>query len=207
MAEIPNVIPGEPIETNWGNEIRDRTLQRYQDITQRDLLIPIPIAGDLAYIIDDAQIQYYDGIEWLTIPDNRGMPGGFATQPSPFSKVLASSPTTMFEFGPYPPGDGVSFLLGYQADLVGIGATAASDEGVLSIVKNGSISVGVQSAAGAETAPEWSIGLSVFQLETFTATTTIQMRAARTGSNGTISIQGASAFVYALDNLVPSQAF
>lgn len=64
MAEIPDVIGGEYILTSWGNPIRDRTVQRYVDETQRDTLLPVPVAGDLAYMQNADSFEIYDGAKW-----------------------------------------------------------------------------------------------------------------------------------------------
>ena len=67
MAEIPDVLPGEPIEADWGNPIRDRTAQRYLDAAERDTLNPVPVSGDLAYLVTPADLQFYNGAEWVTL--------------------------------------------------------------------------------------------------------------------------------------------
>ena len=69
MAEIPDVNPLEIIEIDWGNPIRDRTLQRYDDETERDNLVPFPASGDFAWIADIQEIQVYDGTGWVTVTD------------------------------------------------------------------------------------------------------------------------------------------
>ncbi len=59
MAEIPDVVGGEIIDAgDWGNPIRDRTLQRYVSEAERDVLVPAPTAGTLAYIeaLDEVQV-------------------------------------------------------------------------------------------------------------------------------------------------------
>jgi len=66
VPEIPNVVQGTPVESDWGNDIRDRTLQRYADATQRDTLTPLPVAGDLAYLEDTGEVQCWSGA-WLPI--------------------------------------------------------------------------------------------------------------------------------------------
>ena len=72
MAEIPDVVALENIEVQWGNDIRDRTVQRYADETERDNLVPLPQSGDLAWIVDINEIQVYDGTGWLTLVDTSG---------------------------------------------------------------------------------------------------------------------------------------
>ena len=72
MAEMDDVVALETIETGWGNDIRDRTLQRYDDETERDNLVPFPASGDLAWIADIQKIQVYDGTGWVTIASTDG---------------------------------------------------------------------------------------------------------------------------------------
>lgn len=61
MAEIPDVIAGDPIEAAWGNQIRDRSLQRYATAAARDAANPAPVTGDMAWITTEAE-------EGLTVP-------------------------------------------------------------------------------------------------------------------------------------------
>lgn len=67
MARTPDVIPGEPVESAWGNEIRDRTIQRFADATERDLEIQIPVDGDCAFLEDSGQFMVYAGSSWGNI--------------------------------------------------------------------------------------------------------------------------------------------
>lgn len=69
MPEIPDVVQGNPVESAWGNDIRDRTVQRYADAAARDSLTPLPVAGDLAYLDDTGSVQVYDGTAWVTLAD------------------------------------------------------------------------------------------------------------------------------------------
>ena len=63
MSEINDVVPGEPVESDWGNEIRDRAIQRYADSS--DPNIPaVPISGDPRWLIAESEFSIYDGAEW-----------------------------------------------------------------------------------------------------------------------------------------------
>lgn len=64
MPEIPNVIVNEDIETDWGNDIRDRTIQRYTDKTERAALHPSPQTGDLSFIENTGDIDFYFAGAW-----------------------------------------------------------------------------------------------------------------------------------------------
>lgn len=63
--EMPDVVAGEPVASDWGNLIRSRTVQRYADATDRDALVPFPAPGDLAYLDDTAAMQLFDGTNWV----------------------------------------------------------------------------------------------------------------------------------------------
>ena len=67
MPEIPDVVGAATVESAWGNQIRDRTLQRYIDATARDASVPLPIAGELAYLSSTTELTVYDGTAWETI--------------------------------------------------------------------------------------------------------------------------------------------
>jgi hypothetical protein len=69
MPEIANVASGETIESAWGNAIRDRTVQRYTSTAERDSLNPGPVEGDLAYIENTNDMQFYNGSSWLNFID------------------------------------------------------------------------------------------------------------------------------------------
>src|SRR5690554_6773433 len=65
MPEIDNVQIGETIAVEWGNAIRDRTIQRYANAAERDELHPTPTEGDLSYLEDTNSIEVYDGFTWV----------------------------------------------------------------------------------------------------------------------------------------------
>jgi len=64
MPEMPDVVSGEAVAADWGNDIRDRTVQRYADATARDAAMPFPLAGDLAYLDDSGTVTLFDGTQW-----------------------------------------------------------------------------------------------------------------------------------------------
>src|SRR5690554_5303538 len=76
MPEIDNVQIGETIAADWGNAIRDRTIQRYANAAERDLLHPTPAEGDLSYLEDTNTIEVYDGFAWVA-----GIPNQAVTTP------------------------------------------------------------------------------------------------------------------------------
>lgn len=72
MPEIPDVLAGNVIESAWGNQIRDRTMMRYASQAALDASIPLPTAGDFAYLLDVDVAQIYDGAEWVPLIDASG---------------------------------------------------------------------------------------------------------------------------------------
>jgi len=72
MPEVPDVVPGEPVQSAWGNAVRDRSIQRYDDATDRDTLEPIPAAGAVAWLDDPGALEVYTGTEWLRVLDEAG---------------------------------------------------------------------------------------------------------------------------------------
>lgn len=67
MPEIPNVVPAAEVESDWGNDIRDRTLQRYASSAARASAHSSPTPGDLSFLADTGLVYvYYDGA-WTPI--------------------------------------------------------------------------------------------------------------------------------------------
>lgn len=62
MPEMTDVATGESVASAWGNNIRDRTIQRYATTAERTSLHSSPTAGDLAFMEDTGLVfVYYDG--------------------------------------------------------------------------------------------------------------------------------------------------
>ena len=73
MPEMPDVVSSEPVEASWGNDIRDRTVQRYADATARDISVPFPAAGDLAWLDDTGAATVFTGTAWRDIVLNNDL--------------------------------------------------------------------------------------------------------------------------------------
>ena len=67
MAEMPSVVPGEIATSDWGNKIRDRSLQRYTTAADRDLKNPTPVNGDLAFLSDSGSQMVYASTTWWNV--------------------------------------------------------------------------------------------------------------------------------------------
>lgn len=64
MPEIPDVITSEVVASEWGNDIRDRTVQRYVDLTERTADHSSPVAGDLSYLASTGDVDIYHSAAW-----------------------------------------------------------------------------------------------------------------------------------------------
>lgn len=67
MPNPEDVIPGELIEAVWGNQVRDQSVQPFPDATARDVSIPLPDEGLVAYLSDPGTITVYDGAQWVDL--------------------------------------------------------------------------------------------------------------------------------------------
>lgn len=80
---MPNVVPNEPILADWGNAIRDRTIQRYDNATVRDSENATPTDGDLAFLEDTGDLQVFFNTQWRNfVPTGVVLPYAGATSPS-----------------------------------------------------------------------------------------------------------------------------
>lgn len=64
MPEIPNVIASETIEVEWGNLIRDRTVQRYATVAARTAAHGAATDGDLSFLEDSGLVYIFDSGNW-----------------------------------------------------------------------------------------------------------------------------------------------
>jgi len=67
MPEVPDVTPGGTIQTAWGNDIRDRAIMRYASAAARDVSVPVPVDGDVAWLQDVDKLTIYDGTVWAQV--------------------------------------------------------------------------------------------------------------------------------------------
>lgn len=107
MPEIDDVVSGESVEAVWGNQMRDRSLQRYVDATERDVLNPTPEEGDLGYLQNVEEITFFDGVGWRTI----------VTQTDAGFPWLSKA------------GDTMLGALGFDTDAAGVGGSIISATG------------------------------------------------------------------------------
>lgn len=102
MPEIDDVVPGEVVESVWGNDIRDRTVQRYVDAVERDFLNPNPNAGELAYLINLQQVEVFNGTDWEPFETGSAVLKFKAVQQFNFEGQLVDDDTLFF---PVPAGE------------------------------------------------------------------------------------------------------
>jgi len=87
MAQTPDVVANALIQSAWGNEIRDRTVQSFATVTERNTWAAPP-KGALAVTLDSLSLWQYDGTAWVPAGPN-GVVGyaeltaGFAYSTSP----------------------------------------------------------------------------------------------------------------------------
>jgi microcystin-dependent protein len=85
MPEIPNVVPSTTIEVEWGNAIRDRTLQRYDDVSTRTAESPSPDDGDLSFLENSGEIAvFYSGAWRSIVPTGAVLPFAGPSAPGGF---------------------------------------------------------------------------------------------------------------------------
>lgn len=65
MPELVTVVPDETIFSDHINDLRDRTVQRYSDATERGSLHGSPVAGDLSYLESDDGVYVWSGTAWV----------------------------------------------------------------------------------------------------------------------------------------------
>lgn len=67
MTRTPDVTANNPITDEWGNEIRDRTVQRYASAAARSSEHPSPEAGDMSYLADKGRVEVFHSAAWRAI--------------------------------------------------------------------------------------------------------------------------------------------
>lgn len=87
---IADVIPEQPVESTWGNSIRDRTVTPFANAAARDTAIPVPTFGMTCALDSDNQIYFYDGTAWSPVggPAVQPWTGITAGQPGPVSVTI-----------------------------------------------------------------------------------------------------------------------
>lgn len=67
MTRTPDVTANNPITDEWGNEIRDRTVQRYASAAARSSEHSSPEAGDMSYLADSGRVEVFHSAAWRAI--------------------------------------------------------------------------------------------------------------------------------------------
>lgn len=64
MPEIADVVASETAASEWANDIRDRTVQRYADLAERAADHSSPTNGDLSYVASTGDLDIYHSGAW-----------------------------------------------------------------------------------------------------------------------------------------------
>lgn len=146
MPEIPNVVAGEPVEADWGNDIRDRVAQRFADATARTASLPFPDAGALSWLDDPGQLDYFDGTVWITLADVPSLVA-FVLKAGDVMTGLLTVPDLQFAgvLGAIKDGLGQNrIILADSGDV-----TLAGTDGISRVdIKDDSTATGINSATG-----------------------------------------------------------
>ena len=95
MPEMPNVVTDEVVESEWGNDIRDRTIQRYANAAERTTLHAAPVAGDLSFLADTGKIYVYYSGSWRTMYDDlAGTVAGYVKMDTASEHAVVTATTT-----------------------------------------------------------------------------------------------------------------
>ena len=100
MAEMPDVIGGEVISSDWGNDIRDRTIQRYADVAERSSEHPTPVDGDLSFLNSTGLVYVYTSGLWRFLGGSETVEGAG----TPSNTTTTASFTALKQFGLVIPG-------------------------------------------------------------------------------------------------------
>lgn len=99
MPEMPDVIGGEVVTSEWGNDIRDRSIQRYTDAADRTAEHPTPVNGDLSFLNNTGKVYVYYSGAWRTMYDDlAGTVAGYVKMGSD-SETAFNAATTTFQSG------------------------------------------------------------------------------------------------------------
>lgn len=153
MPEIPDVVTGETITTEWGNDIRDRVIQRYATAAARTASVPSPTEGDLSYLNDTNAVYVFTGAAWTPIADtlDGGVRAGAAQDSTPDSTITTTLTNKASVVFTKPAGWatysivawGTATLIGGGASHVSARVSIGASNGTTSVVdiQNGTVPV------------------------------------------------------------------
>jgi len=88
VANPADVVTGETIASEWGNQIRDQTVQPFASVAARTASIPSPTEGMVSYLLDADALDVYTGSAWVPFVASNELDG--ATDAT--SVALTTSP-------------------------------------------------------------------------------------------------------------------
>lgn len=115
MPELVDVVAAEPIESVWGNAIRDRTILRYADSAARAAADPTPEDGSASYLADTGDIEVFHSAAWRALlPVGVVLPYSGSSAPAGFllcdgsavSRTTYARLNSLYSGDSYPYGSG-----------------------------------------------------------------------------------------------------
>lgn len=100
MALTPNVVPNTPIEASWGNEIRDRTVQRFASYAELTSSWVGPAEASHAYLLDENVLLVHNGSAWVCVtPQNATTATTQSTSNGAFVDLATAGPAVTVRTG------------------------------------------------------------------------------------------------------------
>ena len=146
MPEIPNVVSGEPVIADWGNDIRDRVITRYADDTARTASLPFPAPGQVTWIETPGVLEVWTGAAWITLALEPAL-AAFVVKTGDLMTGLLTVPDLQFSgtLGAIKDGLGQNRIILSDAGDV----TLAGTDGVSRVdIKDDLVATGINSASG-----------------------------------------------------------
>lgn len=72
MGRQPDVVPDTPIESAWGNTVRDRSVVPFVNAAERAAQWVTPPAGAVSFLDDVDALEVFNGTAWVGVPLGTG---------------------------------------------------------------------------------------------------------------------------------------
>jgi hypothetical protein len=183
---IPDVVPDQTIESQWGNTIRNRTVTPFANLAARDVAIPTPVEGMTVWINDLNRIEVYDGAAWRPLA---GGEIGYAVNPNSISGIQQTRVSIVTVVATVPPGNRRIRVTGSSMIFKGAGDAAAASvieifvDGNAQIARNTSVDSNEQATLTLEWRGNMNGGAHTFELRLYTAASFINA-----GGNSSIAV-------------------
>jgi len=100
MGLTANVVASTPITSAWGNEIRDRTVQRFASFAELTSSWTSPGEGAVAYLTDVNSLHAYNGSAWVAITPRSATVATTVTTSATAYTSLSGGPAVTLQTGP-----------------------------------------------------------------------------------------------------------